>query len=566
MSTISNRGPGPQPNLRLRIVVVAVLALCVAAAYVPVLGAGWVYDDVNLVKPSPALKNLAGLLRSISTDLYSQAAPRLEVSPYWRPLTMASYWLDTRFGEAPLVLHIGNIILHAIAAVLLALVVMRRHGGVAGIVAAATAAAWWALHPQNVEPVAWISCRYDILCGVALLGLLAIPWRPGPLRAVIHGLVFLAGLLSKEGFGVMAVVVIAMDFADSRSVRAAAPRWVAVALAIAIWVALRAAIGIRSFDPPPLEAVLMILQNYLEAIAIYFWRAIVPQPLTISHPFTTGGVFMILAGVIIFAALVTAAVLWRRPSPPAGIVSRRRHAPLAPPSGVATVLQRRLAVPAAIFLAWLVPIAGAMTMFHEVGERYLYVPSIGLALVLGELVALALSARYKLVRIIVPAVLGVIIVLGLVQIERRLPDWRNDDTLWAAALRVNPLDPLANHYRAIASGKHGDWNDALRAIEIAARGDPDSGRFATTYAWVLLRTGNFTGAIREAERATTLAPYMPDGWFYLAFARYKTGDYAGELAALDKLLEIAPDYPGARKMREVAACEMSGREDCPGDR
>jgi tetratricopeptide (TPR) repeat protein len=549
MSTISNHGLGPQPDIRLRIVVVAALAVCVAAVYVPVIGAGWVYDDVNLVQPSPALEDLAGLGRAISTDLYRQASPRLEESPYWRPLTMVSYWLDTRFGDAPFVLHIGNIILHAIAAALLALVVMQRHGGVAGVVAAAAAGAWWALHPENVEVVAWISCRYEILCCIALLCLLAVPWRPGPLRAALYGLIFLAGLLSKEGFGVYAAVVVAMDFADQRPMRAAAPRWVAVILAVAIWMVLRASIGIRSFDPPPFEALLRILRIYLEAITIYSWRALATPALTISHPYVPGGVLVVAAGAIIFAALVAASYLCRRPAP-----SDR------------TTSKRRLAVPAVIFLSGLVPMAGAITMFGEVPERYLYVPSIGLALFIGELVALAMSARHRFVRVVVPAVVGVVIVLGLVQVERRLPDWQSDDTLWAAALRVNHLDPLANHYRAIASGRRGNWGVALRAIEIAVRGNPDSGRFATTYAWVLLRSGNAAGAVREAERATILAPYQPDAWYYLADARHKIGDHAGELAALEKLLQIAPDYPGALKAYETAACEVSGRTDCLGDR
>ena len=138
----SFHGQGSQSNRRLRIVVTIALALCVVAAFSPLINAGWVYDDINLVKPSPALVNLAGLGRAISTDLYSQAAPRLETSPYWRPLTMISYWLDTRFGKAPRILHIGNIILHAIATALLAFVIMRRHGGIAGIIAAGLAAAW----------------------------------------------------------------------------------------------------------------------------------------------------------------------------------------------------------------------------------------------------------------------------------------------------------------------------------------------------------------------------------------------------------------------------------------
>jgi hypothetical protein len=529
----SSRGLSLQPNLRLRIAVVVVLVICVAIAYAPMLGAGWVYDDLNLVEPSPALKDLDGLGLSISTDLYRQAAPRLEASPYWRPLAMASFWFDTRFGPAPFALHLGNIVLQALATALLALVVMRRHGGIAGIVAAAVVAAWWALHPENVEVAAWISCRYDLLCGVALLGLLALPWRPGPLRAALYGLIFLAGLLSKEGFGAMAAVVVAMDFADQRPVRAAVPRWVAVVLAVAIWWLLRAAIGILSPTPPTPDALLTMLRAYPESLAIYFWRVLVVPPLTISHPYTPGGVVELVAGIAIFAALIASALRWRQ-----------------------------LAVPVTIFLAGFVLTVGAMTMFHETPERYLYIPSIGLALLVGELIALAISARYQLVRVIVPAVVVVATVLGLVRLEQRLPDWQSNDTLWTAALRVDPLDPQANFNQAIADGARGDWGSALKAIQAAAQGDPSSARIASAYAWVLIQTNDFAGAIREAERATVLAPSQPDGWYYLAFARHKLGDHRGELAAVDKLLQVAPDYPRAREMRDVAACEVSGRTDC----
>ena len=168
----------------------------------------------------------------------------------------------------------------------------------------------------------------------------------------------------------------------------------------------------------------------------------------------------------------------------------------------------------------------------------------------------------RLVRVIVPAAVVIVTVLGFVRIEQRLPDWLNDDTLWADALRVNPLDPQANLNRAIAVGHRGDWADAQQAIEVAAHGDPSSGRIACTYAWVLLRMGDYAGAVREAERATALAPYQPDGWYYRAFARHKIGDHVGELAAIEKILEIAPDYPGAREMHEVATCEVRGGKDC----
>ncbi len=523
-------------NKGLYSAIFVVIALCIAITFIQLGDAGWVYDDVNLVKPSPALNDLAGLQKAISTDLYRQAAPRLEASAYWRPLAMASFWFDTRFGTPPGVLHISNILLHIIAAALLVLVVLRRHGGGVGIIAALVASIWWAFHPQNSEVVAWISCRYDLLYGVVLLILLAVQWRSGIPGTILFGTVFLAGLLSKEGFFMMIAVVVIMDITDRKPIKQSLSRWVAIALAVIIWIILRKAAGVKSFDPPTLEAALTILRIYPEALAIYFWRAFSFVPLSISHPYSSIGVPGILGGIAIFSALVIASIRWRK-----------------------------LAVPSVIFLAGLFPIAGAIAMFNEVSERYFYVPSIGLALLLAHGVVLVLTSwkqsgslavlqKKTSIRLIYPlllAIIGIFLIRAIILFELRLPDWRTNDTLWSAATRVNQSDSQANLNRAIEAGKAGNWDEALRAIDVASRGDPKSGRIACTYAWALLRTGDFPGAIKKAEEATILAPHQPDCWYYLAFALHKNGDHADALKAINKLLEVAPDYPGARQMHEV---------------
>jgi hypothetical protein len=511
-------------------VLVAALALCGVAAYLPAISSGWVWDDVNLVQPSPALQDLDGLRRAVATDLYRQAAPRLEASPYWRPLALASYWLDTRLGAAPRALHVGNILLHGLATALLALVLLRRRSDGAGLVGPALAAMWWSFHPDNVETVAWISCRYELLCGGALLGLLALPWRPGMRRAALYGLLFLAGLLSKDGFAAMLVVIAVMDWSERRAPAVAAPRWVAVGSAVAAWWAARAALDLAGFDLPPLHVLPAV---FLDAARIYVVRAVVPPPLTVGHPYALGGALGIAIGGAVVVALVAAAV-------------RRR----------------RLAVPVAVFLAGLVPATVAMAKFGQAPERYFYLPSIGLALLVGDLLAVALSSQRSLVRWSAPVVVGLVTLVGLVRVEARLPDWQSDGAIFAAALQVDPEDADANLSVGIAAGQRGDWAEARRALAIAQRAEPRSGRIATALALALLRSGDVVGALGQAGRATTSPPYPPDAWFYLAQAHHQIGDHRGELAALERLLVLSPDYPRVRGSRVYAACEVSGGSRC----
>ena len=506
------------------------LAVLAAAAYAPSVRCGWVWDDVNLVQPSPALEDFAGLRRAAATDLYHQAAPRLEPSPYWRPLALASFWLDTRVGPAPRALHVGNILLHAMATALLALVLLRRHSPASGLAAPALAATWWALHPENVEAVAWISCRYELLCGLALAGLLALPWRPGAGRAALHGLLFLAGLLSKDGFGAMLIVVPAMDWAERRAPTLAAPRWVAVACAVAAWWGARAALGLPGFDMPPLQE---LAQVFLDTVRIYFLRAIVPPPLSIGHPYAPGGALGMAIGAAILLGLAAAAV-WRR----------------------------GLAAPVAVFLAGLVPAAVAIAKFGQVPERYFYLPSIGLALVVADLIEACLGARRWFVRPAAPVAVALVTLVGVVRIEARLPDWRSDDAIFAAALRADPDDAEANLKLGIAAGRRGDWAEASRVLAIAQRTDPHSGRIAGALAWAMLRSGDLAAGLRQAERATAIDGHQPDAWYYLALARHRSGDHAGELAAIERILELSPDFPGARAGRAFAACEVSGRSGC----
>ena len=135
----------------------AALLIAVLLAYQPAWQGGFIWDDDTHLVNNPVLKP-GGLARIWVPGSYAN---------YW-PLTATAYWLQFRiWGLNPLGFHLVNIALHALSALLVwrVLVQLRVPG-------AMFAAAIFALHPVNVESVAWITQLKGILS--LLLSLLSV--------------------------------------------------------------------------------------------------------------------------------------------------------------------------------------------------------------------------------------------------------------------------------------------------------------------------------------------------------------------------------------------------------
>src|SRR5437773_7114811 len=164
-----------------------ILAVVTMLAYQPAWHGGLLWDD-NANIASPELRSLDGLRR-----IWFE--PRATQQYY--PLLYSSSWLQQRlWGDSPTGYHLVNLLLH-IGCVVLVLKILR----LLRIPGAALAAILFALHPVNVETVAWITDRKNTLSGV--FGLAATLWylkfdesRSGRSYALALGL-FLLGLLSK---------------------------------------------------------------------------------------------------------------------------------------------------------------------------------------------------------------------------------------------------------------------------------------------------------------------------------------------------------------------------------
>lgn len=148
-----------QRNPRLAIGVgAAAIILGALLAYMPAIRGDFIWDDDYYVTRNPLLSSLSGLQRIWFDILPSPAKYPL---PQYYPMTYTTFWIESRlWGANPTGYHLTNVLLHSANALLIWMLLRKL-----AVPGAWAAAAIFAVHPMNVESVAWIAERKNVLCG-----------------------------------------------------------------------------------------------------------------------------------------------------------------------------------------------------------------------------------------------------------------------------------------------------------------------------------------------------------------------------------------------------------------
>src|ERR1043165_5129741 len=195
------------PDSRFAMAVGAlIITLVTLVVYLPVLQAGFIWDDEVSLTANPLIKS-----RSVLYDIW------LSTRPYdYFPLTFTTFWLEWRlWGMNAAGYHVINGLLHALGAILLWRVLLRLK-----IPGAWLAALVFAVHPVCVASVAWIAERKNTLSLVFFL--LTVLWylRFDSESRIAHHesriykwywlslLAFLLALLSKTSVVVLPLVLL----------------------------------------------------------------------------------------------------------------------------------------------------------------------------------------------------------------------------------------------------------------------------------------------------------------------------------------------------------------------
>lgn len=378
----------------------------------------------------------------------------------WHPLTWISHAVDCQFFHLdPAGPHDVNVVLHLINVVLLFWVLWKATG-YAG--RSLMVAALFALHPLNVESVAWIAERKTMLSMLFfLLALGAYRWyahKPRMGRYSVVALLFALGLMAKPQVITLPCVLLLWDYWPLARLRLGTeqsgsswetdipPRsfyWLVVEklplfvlCLISAYLTMKAQ---RVGRPQYWQFTFAVrLENAIVAYARYvqkmFWPSgLAPMYLHPGNSIRLGQVFLALVFLLAVTALV--AVCWRR---------------------------RYLTVGWLWFLGTMVPMIGLVQVGRQsMADRYAYLPLLGLFIMLCWGVADCVQARH-LPAALLPAISLVVLASLALVTYRQASYWGDNAMLWSHTLQVTDRNWFAESYLGDALRYAGHPDEAVQ--------------------------------------------------------------------------------------------------------
>jgi tetratricopeptide (TPR) repeat protein len=448
---------------------------------------------------------------------------------------------------SPALFHGANVLLH-VASVALVLSLIHRGLGRRDLPAAALGAALFAIHPLQVEAVAWATGLKDVLSALLALSSLALFSRAAELRAETGKLPRLLYALSLAAFagGVLAkpqvVVLPAIAAAFAAGVEGRPTRATLTALipffalgGVFAW----ATIGQQSepdaffpLVPPPLWQRPLVA---LDALGFYAWKLVWPASLTIDYGRNPD--------VALASAL--ARPLWIVPLCAAFAVSRIRTG-------------RRVAAAAlGIAVLGVLPVLGLVPFGYQghstVADRYVYLSLFGCGLALAAWIA---SVRTPTARWVAVAALAALTIVS----ARQVSWWQTSSSLFRRALEVNPSDVASAYNLALAASNAGRFDEALEGYRRTIAMKEDLFQAHNNIGVILTRRGQFEEALPHLRRAAELEPAELRAKNNLGVALLRTGRFEEAVACYRDMAAIRPDSPEIL-VNLAVALGRSGRLD-----
>ena len=475
------------------------LAVLIIWIYEPVRSYEFIdYDDNIYVFDNPVIQK--GF--SVKNIIWAFGDVRIG---HWHPLTWLTHMLDWQlFGKNAGGHHWTNVIFHIFNSILLFLIMRRMTGE---DYKSFFVAALFAIHPLNVESVAWVAERKNLLS--MFMGLLTISAyihyldKTTLTRYLILVLCFTAGLLSKPILVTLPFVLLLLDFWPLNRMRnidlqvalpmkAIQPQTLCYLLKektplfilslcsmiVTIYAAHQGS-ALRDFAGFPWDVrVANAFVSYVVYINKLFW----PSGLAVFYPYREIMPFWHIMFAIMAILSMTLFVIW--------------NARLYP----------YLAVGWLWYLVTNVPTIGIIQVgFQSMADRYVYIPAIGLFIMLAWGVPDLFRRSGWPKRVYVLPAFAIVIALAFIA-SLQVQYWQNSFRLFSHAIAVTKNNTVALHGLGNVFLSHNDLERAKKCYIDSIRARPENADVRISLGTVYLREGKSEMAAEEYAKVLDLSP------------------------------------------------------------
>lgn len=533
---------------RLHVLLIyVVLALATIIAYEPIRHNDFIsYDDYAYVTKNPNV--IPGITRQ--SVLWAFTSTHFYM---WHPITSLSHLLDCElFGLNPSRHHLTSLLFH-IASMLLLFGILKRMTG--AIWLSVFVAGVFALHPLNVESVAWVAERKTVVSGLFCMLTIAAYIRYAERSSVGRYLlaIFAYGLciMTKPVVVTLPFVLLLLDFwplerlqlarqlkkKDSPRLKSLKVRfqlsspWRLLAEKVPFFI-LATILGATTFIvqrgggavlPAERLALSYRIGNALVSYVRYISKMIYPSRLAIfyPHPSTRLPLWQPIFCFIVLAVLSV------------GIIR--------------TVRRRRwLAVGWLWYLGTLIPVIGLIQAGSQaMADRYTYLPSIGIFIMVAWGAAEFL-ARGRLRKIGLGISAGLLLAILMICTRMQVRHWQNNLTLYKHVLAVTENNSIIHNSYGCALFEKGQLDEAVTHLKEAVRISPKFSLARSNLGKVFLKQGKVNEAIVCFKEVLRIRKDLPDVHYYLGLAKVKQERHDDAIVHFSEALRLKPDYINAR--------------------
>jgi len=466
------------------------------------------FDDATLVTESSLVQ--AGLTNENIIRVFTTTH-----SGGWTPITSISYMLDYQlYGLNPKGYLLTNVFFHIANSLLLFLIFFRMTGA---IWQSAFVAVVFALHPLNVESVAWVAERKNVLSTFFLLltiwAYIRYAEKPTTKRYSLVFILFAFGLMYKSILVTLPFVLLLLDYwplerfklgQREREFKIAQKdkyfngennisKLVLEKFPLLILSALCSIITLILFEKAGESvaqdsvSILTILTNVVISYFEYLWKMLWPKGLAIlyAHPGNTLAVWKgVLCGIALLVITTTAIKLIRK----------------APYFVVGWFW----------YLGTLIPVIGFITLGHHlIADRYAYLPLIGIFVIIAWGVP-ELLKEWHYRKNVLTASAGILILTLMLITWIQVSHWKSSITVFKHAIKVTdkkyPNFAAAHNNLGNALVAEGKNEEAISHYKMAIKIKPDYANAHYNLGIALVAEGKNEEAISHYKMAIKLNP------------------------------------------------------------